>query len=249
MSYQPPHNADQSSPWSDGGARADGAARDGGPEGPAHDPGQEEAPRYGVRAPQESGQSQQEVPQYGRYDDAQGPRSAGQPEQTAGYGAGASAPAQQSYSGYPNQDPYAQGGYQPGRKVKDGKGMGIASLVLGIVSVLLFWLLGLFIIAAVIGLILGIVSLVRASKARAGKGFGIAGVILNSLGILINGVVLVFSLILGASMISLFNDPDARACIDTYMSSEVTTQDQADFEQCLNDAVDQQLDEEPATAS
>ena len=59
---------------------------------------------------------------------------AGQPVQTAGYGAGASAPAQQSYSGYPNQDPYAQGGYQPGRKVKDGKGMGIASLVLGIVS-------------------------------------------------------------------------------------------------------------------
>ncbi|PZO71030.1 MAG: hypothetical protein DI634_01180 [Kocuria palustris] len=249
MSYQPPHNADRSSPWSNGGAQADDAARDGGPQGPAHDPGQEEAPRYGVRAPQEPAPSQQGVPQYGRYDDGQSSYSAGQPVQPVEYGAGPGAPAQQSYGGYPNQDPYAQGGYQPGRKVKDGKGMGIASLVLGIVSVLLFWLLGLFIIAAVIGLILGIVSLVRASKARAGKGFGIAGVILNGLGILINGVVLVFSLILGASMISLFNDPDARACIDTYMSSEVTTQDQADFEQCLNDAVDQQLDEEPATAS
>ena len=249
MSYQPPHNADQPSPWSDGGAQADGAARDGGPKGPVHDPAQDEAPRYGVRSPQESGPSQQGVPQYGRYDDAQPSHGAGQPVQPAGYGAGPSAPAQQTYSGYPNQDPYAQGGYQPGRKVKDGKGMGIASLVLGIVSVLLFWLLGLFIIAAVIGLILGIISLVRASKARAGKGFGIAGVILNGIGLLVNGAMLVFSLILGASMFTMFNDPDARACIDSYMSSEMTTQDQADFEQCLDDAVDQRLDEEPATAS
>lgn len=249
MSYQPPHNADRSSPWSNGGAQADDAARDGGPQGPAHDPGQEEAPRYGVRAPQEPAPSQQGVPQYGRYDDGQSSYSAGQPVQPVEYGAGPGAPAQQSYGGYPNQDPYVQGGYQPGRKVKDGKGMGIASLVLGIVSVLLFWLLGLFIIAALIGLILGIISVVRASKARAGKGFGIAGLILNGLGLILNGLILVFSLIFGAAMIQVFNDPDVRSCWDTYMGTEMTTQDQADFEQCVNDAVDQQLDEEPATAS
>lgn len=246
MSYQPPHNADRSSPWSNGGAQADDAARDGGPQGPAHDPGQEEAPRYGVRAPQEPAPSQQGVPQYGRYDDGQSSYSAGQPVvQPAEYGAGPGAPAQQSYGGYPNQDPYVQGGYQPGRKVKDGKGMGIASLVLGIVSVLLFWLLGLFIIAALIGLILGIISVVRASKARAGKGFGIAGLILNGLGLILNGLILVLSLIFGAAMIQVFNDPDVRSCWDTYMGTEMTTQDQADFEQCINDAVD----EEPATAS
>ena len=249
MSYQPPHNADRSSPWSNGGAQADDAARDGGPQGPAHDPGQEEAPRYGVRAPQEPAASQQGVPQYGRYDDGQSSYSDGQPVQPVEYGAGPGAPAQQSYGGYPNQDPYVQGGYQPGRKVKDGKGMGIASLVLGIVSVLLFWLLGLFIIAALIGLILGIISVVRASKARAGKGFGIAGLILNGLGLILNGLILVFSLIFGAAMIQVFNDPDVRSCWDTYMGTEMTTQDQADFEQCVNDAVDQQLDEEPATAS
>lgn len=249
MSYQPPHNADRSSPWSNGGAQADDAARDGGPQGPAHDPGQEEAPRYGVRAPQEPAPSQQGVPQYGRYDDGQSSYSAGQPVQPAEYGAGPVAPAQQSYGGYPNQDPYVQGGYQPGRKVKDGKGMGIASLVLGIVSVLLFWLLGLFIIAALIGLILGIISVVRASKARAGKGFGIAGLILNGLGLILNGLILVLSLIFGAAMIQVFNDPDVRSCWDTYMGTEMTTQDQADFEQCVTDAVDQQLDEEPATAS
>jgi hypothetical protein len=249
LSYQPPHNADRSSPWSNGGAQADDAARDGGPQGPAHDPGQEEAPRYGVRAPQEPAPSQQGVPQYGRYDDGQSSYSAGQQVQPAEYGVGPGAPAQQSYGGYPNQDPYVQGGYQPGRKVKDGKGMGIASLVLGIVSVLLFWLLGLFIIAALIGLILGIISVVRASKARAGKGFGIAGLILNGLGLILNGLILVLSLIFGAAMIQVFNDPDVRSCWDTYMGTEMTTQDQADFEQCLNDAVDQQLDEEPATAS
>lgn len=257
MSYQPPQNRDQQSPWS-GGAADDGrdAVRDGGPQGPSYDAGRDEAPRYGVRTPEGSGQDQRGgVPQYGRYggagDSGQGQGSYGQP-----VGFGSSAPQQgagqpQSYSPAgmnPNQDPYVQGGYQPRGKVKDGRGMGIASLVLGIVSIVLFWVLGIFIITALIGLILGIIALVRASRARAGKGFGIAGVILNGIGLLINGAMLVFSLILGASMFAMFSDPDMRACLDTYMDSELTTQDQADFEQCVDDTVDQQLDD-PATAS
>ncbi|WP_186304435.1 DUF4190 domain-containing protein [Kocuria palustris] len=258
VSYQPPQNSDQSSPWSGGEA-----ARDGGPQGPSHDASQD-APRYGVRssdgAAQGSEAQQGGIPQYGRRDDARvgaesgaGRDSYGRPvgfgsqQAQSGYqqaqSGGGYQPSPYGGAGMQNQDPYTQGGYQPRGSVKDGRGMGIAGLVLGIISLLLCWLLGLFIITAIIGLILSIIALVRASRARAGKGFGIAGVILNGIALLLNALMLVFTLILGAGMAQIFSDPDLRACFDTLSNSEMTTQDQADFEQCIDDGMDQQLEQ------
>ena len=61
--------------------------------------------------------------------------------------------------------------------------MGVASLVLGIISVIFAWIpfCGyIALVPAIVGLILGIVNVVKQSKIEGGKkGLGIAGVVLN----------------------------------------------------------------------
>lgn len=238
MSYQPPQNNDQNSPWSGGdGAGGSSPVRDGGPQGPAHD-ASSEAPRYGVRT-SEQGQPGQD-PQGGAYGQSVGFGPGSQGQDQGGYQAPAQyVPAHGGGNG--NQNPYGQGqgGYQPVKQGKDGRGMGIAGMVLGIISVVLFFL-GLPLILAIVGLILSIIAVVRASRARAGKGFGIAGIILNILGLILNGIMVLVMIAFGGMAISMFNDPEIRPCIDTYMSTEGTSQDQADFEQCIDDALEQQ---------
>lgn len=66
--------------------------------------------------------------------------------------------------------------------------MGIAALILGIISIIIAFVPFCGMIAffpAIIGLILGIVDLVLKSKAQQSKGVSIAGVILSSLSIVI----------------------------------------------------------------
>jgi len=78
--------------------------------------------------------------------------------------------------------------------------MGIAALILGILSILLSFIPGcgliMVFLPALIGLILGIVDVVKKSKSGGKKGLGIAGIILNVLAIIIS----IVSTVLGGAL-------------------------------------------------
>lgn len=90
------------------------------------------------------------------------------------------------------QHPYAQ-------QAAPSSGLAVAALVLGIVSLLFAWLpvFNIFTgVAAVVGLVLGIVGILKANKGTAsGKGMAIAGVSISALAILMGTIIniLVFS--------------------------------------------------------
>lgn len=78
-----------------------------------------------------------------------------------------------------------------------GKGLSIASLVLGIVSVIFsccLWYIGLP--CGIIGLVLGILSM---KKKAPGKGMAIAGIILSAVALVL-GIITIFCLIFAASV-------------------------------------------------
>lgn len=79
-----------------------------------------------------------------------------------------------------NQNMNSQMPNQPNQN-GSGSGFAIASMVLGILSLVGACCYGLGVILAIIGLILGIISL---KQQRPGKGMAIAGVITSGLGIL-----------------------------------------------------------------
>lgn len=92
----------------------------------------------------------------------------------------------QGYPGYP--------GYYPAQPpAAPGKGMAVAALVLGSVALLFCWvpILNLFTgLLAIVGLVLGIIAIVQASKGRAGgQSLAIVGTILSGLSLLIGFVV------------------------------------------------------------
>ena len=104
----------------------------------------------------------------------------------------------QPYSAQQNpygQQPYGQTPYAPVSVEQEddsvpGKGPGVASLILGIISLALFCIPVFGFIVAVVGLILGIVSVSKAGKAGKKCGVGIAGLICSGIGLLI-GVIYV----------------------------------------------------------
>lgn len=73
---------------------------------------------------------------------------------------------------------YVEPGYIP---PKDGLGMAVVSMVLGIIS-LVFFLMGINIIGAIIAIVLGIVYLVK-SRNQLGRVFSIVGIVTSVLGI------------------------------------------------------------------
>ena len=75
---------------------------------------------------------------------------------------------------------------------KNLKGMCIASMIIGIISILMCAIQPVVIIAAIVGLILGLVAL----KTTEGKGMAIAGIIMSSLGIILG--LLVMTVFMGA---------------------------------------------------
>jgi len=80
-------------------------------------------------------------------------------------------------------------------------GLGVASFVIGLGSILLLTAAGLGFLTAIVGLVLGIVSLGRINRNpefRTGKGFAIAG-------IAINGGVIFLALLFFAFVVSAFN--------------------------------------------
>ena len=89
------------------------------------------------------------------------------------------------------------------------RGLAIASMVLGIVSMglcwcwVLTWTMFISIACAITGLILGIISL---KKRQGGKGMAITGVILSGAGIILGIIIIVFYAILFTAMLSQMPD-------------------------------------------
>ena len=78
--------------------------------------------------------------------------------------------------------------------------MGIAALVLGIVSLIIGWIPfcgAIALIPAIIGLILGIVDVVQKNKKGEPKGIGIAGIVLSAIAI---AIIIYWIFILGAEV-------------------------------------------------
>ncbi|MDO4918615.1 DUF4190 domain-containing protein, partial [Kocuria sp.] len=95
----------------------------------------------------------------------------GQDYGSQGYGA-------QGYGGYNNYPGQVQGPVP-------GKGLAIASLVLGIVGILSFWFLGLGGLLGLVGLVLGIIGLVKIRRSkRDSPALAIVGIVLSSLALL-----------------------------------------------------------------
>ncbi len=99
---------------------------------------------------------------------------------------------------YQQQQYQYQNQYQPYQQPKASNGMSIASMVLGIIGIIMFCIPYFAIPAAIVGLILGIVS-IRTHKG--GRGMAIAGLILSI-------IALLFGLLIVVSMFSLFQNPD-----------------------------------------
>ncbi|MCX5143264.1 MULTISPECIES: DUF4190 domain-containing protein [unclassified Streptomyces] len=104
-----------------------------------------------------------------------------------GYPAPGQPPQYGDYAGYPGYGQSAWGGPGP------ANGMGIASLVLGIISVALFCMYGLGVILGVLALIFGLIGRGRVKRGEANNsGVALAGVILGSIGIAISAAFLGF---------------------------------------------------------
>lgn len=123
--------------------------------------------------------------------------------------------------GYGNQDYYGNG--KPA-----GNGLGIASLVLGIIGILTFWFFGLGGLVGLVGLILGIVALTKLRKTPgASKAMPIVGIILSALSI-IGGILMAAFFFWIFDMVS--------ECMPL-----VNSGDQAAYEQCVEDVVNQNM--------
>ncbi|THA30466.1 DUF4190 domain-containing protein [Streptomyces sp. A1277] len=147
--------------------------------GPAGWPGPGTAPPPPV-GPNGPGQA---PPQYG-YPGTQ-PSQYGYPGgQPSQYGYPA---AQQPQHGYPAYPGYGQtwGGPQP------ANGMGVASLVLGIIATVAFCMLGLGIVLGILALIFGLIGRGRVRDGAADNGgVALAGIILGSIGIVVSAAFL-----------------------------------------------------------
>jgi hypothetical protein len=75
-----------------------------------------------------------------------------------------------------------------------GNGLAVAGLVMGILSLVLFWIPFLGILLGLLGLIFGGIGIGRANKVGKGKGMAIAGLVMGILGVLL-GLAWIFLLV------------------------------------------------------
>lgn len=137
-----------------------------------------------------------------------------------------SAPADYSAGGYNN---YQQGYGAPVKA--PGTGLGIASLVLGIIAIITCWF-AIGGLAGLIGLILGIIAIVKLRKTPGSKkGLAITGTILSAIGLVIGAVMTVF--LLWAGSIAM----DGVTQCQSYLESN----DQAGYEQCITEWTENEL--------
>jgi len=69
---------------------------------------------------------------------------------------------------------------QPARQ---GNGLAVAGMILGIVSLVLFWFVFVSVPCGLVGLVLSILAMGRAKKTHTGKGMAVAGLVLSILGV------------------------------------------------------------------
>ena len=223
-----------------------------GRQGGYHDPQQPDYGQYGRQPGEEpTGSPWQQDPNYGYGHDQQGYGQQGYGHDQQGYGQqGYGQPDQQGYGqqGYGQQGYGQQGGNYPTYYQNDsnqaqhygdqgpyggygkppGHGLGIASLVLGILGILSFWFLGFGGLLGIVGLVLGIVAVVKLRRTpRASKALPIVGIVLSALAI-IGGI------IVGALFFWAFDM--VQECMPYIQSG-----DQAAYQQCVQEQLDQQL--------
>ncbi|WP_406136341.1 DUF4190 domain-containing protein [Streptomyces sp. NBC_01089] len=128
---------------------------------------------------------------------------------------GPQGPAAYGYPGYPGYG--GQGGWntmQPG----PANGFGVAALVLGILSVVIFCAWGLGIILGTLALIFGILGRKRAGRGQANNGgMALAGIILGPIGIVVSAAFL--SVVIWGISHSEHSTPDYGSDGSTYPSS------------------------------
>lgn len=113
-------------------------------------------------------------------------------------------------------DPYGAGPYDtgggygyraqtaPAPQLRNG--FGITGLVLGILSVVLFWCFGVpGLLCAVPGLVFGILGIRRAQRGEATMGFAVTGVTLSAIGLVLSALVTVFAVWLFSNMSECLN--------------------------------------------
>ena len=85
---------------------------------------------------------------------------------------------------------------EPERDKKETSNLAVSSLVLGILTLVFFWVPYLAIITGIIAVIQGIINV---AQRRAGQGMAVAGIVTGALGVLIS-LFLVFLFLVGLSM-------------------------------------------------
>ncbi len=113
-------------------------------------------------------------------------------------GKGSAAPQENASTGYQPYNPqqtYGQSPYAPQSAPRPteipGRGAGIASLILGIVSLVFFCVFYLSIPAGIAGIVTGCVSVSKAKAVGAKNGMGVAGIVCSVIGIVICILVIV----------------------------------------------------------
>lgn len=94
-------------------------------------------------------------------------------------------------------NPYGMNGQEPSKSTFSPSGFSIASLVLGILSIVcccVWYISGIF---GILGLVFSIIVLV---KKKSGKGMAIAGLICSAIGIIMAVILLVMVVVVGTSM-------------------------------------------------
>ncbi|MFJ8585501.1 DUF4190 domain-containing protein [Streptomyces sp. NPDC093595] len=132
------------------------------------------------------------------------------PPATNGYG----------YPGYPGYSAYGPGGWQAG----PANGMGITSMVLGIIATAGFCMYGLGIILGILALIFGIVGRKRVQRGEANNGgMATAGIILGAIGTVVSAAFLAFII---WAIVESENDRDSYGDdSDPFATSLVVTRD------------------------
>ncbi|MGB3770681.1 MAG: DUF4190 domain-containing protein [Rhodococcus sp. (in: high G+C Gram-positive bacteria)] len=128
------------------------------------------------------------------------------------------------------QDPYQQnpygGGYGQQPPASPKNGLGVAALVLGILSILAFWTFGFGILLGIVAVIMGFVGRGRAKRGEATNGgVALSGIVLGVLGILVGAVFL-------ALTVFVFNAVDGQGLVDCLSQAGG---DSAQIEQCQQD--------------
>ncbi|PLC12452.1 hypothetical protein AUQ48_09705 [Kocuria flava] len=251
--HTPDPDRDADAPRREGRSEPEFGQRvEGAPAGPSYQPpqygrgepgGQYAAPGYGQGQQEQYGQGQYGQGQYGQGQygqnqyGQQGQYGQNQYGQQGQYGQGQYGQNQYGQQGQYGEGQYGQAPYggayqgsydmgQYGAPAKPaGTGLGIAALVLGILSLLGSWLFGLGFVPGVVGLVLGIVAVRKLSRAQgASKAVPVIGIVLSALGIVAS--VLFFFAILSfmGPVLDAVNGPCSQ-----YLD------DQAALEQCLMD--------------